>query len=181
MTSESVARRYAKALFEIGEKEGSLVGLMSQVQKAADLWQENAELRKAMLNPQVSLASRREIWSDIISRLGIAKTVRNFLFLLVDKFRLSELPAIARELGMLTDEAQNRLRAEVTSAVPMSDASLQKLKSAIERVTGKVVLITKREDPSLIGGMVTRVGDTLYDGSIKRQLGELKENMLGRS
>ena len=101
--------------------------------------------------------------------------------MLVDKFRLSELPAIARELGVLADEKQNRLRAEVTSAVPVSEATLMALKSAIERITGKVVLITAREDTSLIGGMVTRVGDTLYDGSIKRQLDKLKENMLGRA
>ena len=181
MTSGSVARRYAKALFEIGEKDGNLLALSAQVQKVTDIWEENASLREAMLNPEISRTARHGIWTDIISRAGVAQIARNFVHLLVDKARLAELPAINRELGVLTDEKQNRLRAEVASAHPISENNLQKLKSALERVTGKVVLITQREDPSLIGGMVTRVGDTLFDGSIKQQLTRLKENMLGRA
>lgn len=181
MTSGSVARRYAKALFEIGEQEGNLVALVAQIQNMADVWTENTSLREAMLNPQVSQLSRHGILTNLVSRAGMVKTGRNFLHLLMDKSRLLELPSIARELGAMADEKQNRLRAEVASATPVSEEMLNKLKSALERITGKVVIITERTDPSLIGGMVTRVGDTLYDGSIKTQLSRLKENMLGRA
>jgi F-type H+-transporting ATPase subunit delta len=79
----------------------------------------------------------------------------------------------------MADVKQNRVRADVTGAVAISEGTLMQLKSSLERITGKVIVITKREDPSLIGGMVTRVGDMMYDGSIKTQLNRMKDKMLG--
>ena len=83
-------------------------------------------------------------------------------------------------LGVLADRKENRLRADVISAVPLPDDVVVRLKAAMQRRTGKIVVITKREDPSLIGGVVTRVGDLMYDGSLKTQLVQMKEAMLGR-
>ncbi len=179
MTTGSIARRYARALFEIGEEKGSLLGLLKAVENVADLWSENEELRTAMTNPFTRLETRKKIWSEVISRLGVPQEARNFLNLLLDKSRIAELPAVARELGRLADRKQNRLRAEVVSASPISEDRVLQLKSALERITGKVLIINSREDPALIGGIVTRVGDMMYDGSIKTQLLRLKEKMLG--
>jgi F-type H+-transporting ATPase subunit delta len=179
MTSGSIARRYARALFEIGEEKGSLLGLLKAVENVAAVWNENEELREAMTNPFTRLETRRKIWSEVISRLGVPQEGRNFLNLLLDKSRIVELPAVARELGQLADRKQNRLRAEVISAAPISDNQMMQLKSSLERLTGKVLIINKREDPTLIGGIVTRVGDMMYDGSIKTQFLRLKEKMLG--
>ena len=181
MTAGSVAKRYAKALFEIGQEKNNLLALLNQVQQLAELWRENETLKSVMANPQVATETRRKVWIEIASRSGINKTCRNFLNLLIDKSRLSELPAIARELLALTDEKENRLRAELHSAAPISDEVITRLKSALERLTGKVVILNTTIDPALIGGVVTRVGDTLYDGSIKSQLSKLKANMLGQA
>ena len=179
MTTGSIARRYARALFEIGEEKGSLLGLLKAIESVATVWDENEALRTAMTNPFTRLETRRKIWSEVISRLGVPQEGRNFLNLLLDKSRIVELPSVARELGRLADEKQNRLRAEVVSASPISQQQVMQLKSALERITGKVLIINSREDPALIGGIVTRVGDMMYDGSIKTQLLRLKEKMLG--
>lgn len=179
MTSGSIARRYARALFEIGEEKGSLLGLLKAIENIAELWRENEELRVAMTNPFNKLDTRKKIWSEVISSLGVPQEGRNFLNLLFDKSRITELPAVARELGRLSDQKQNRLRAEVVSAAPISDHQMMQLKSSLERLTGKVLIINKREDPALIGGIITRVGDMMYDGSIRTQLERLKDKMLG--
>jgi F-type H+-transporting ATPase subunit delta len=180
MVTGSTARRYAKALFAIGEENNTLLGLFREVQRIAEVWESNDELRVTMTNPLVNRETRRNIWTAVIARLGISPIGKNFLNLIFDKSRFSYLPAIAMELGVLVDEKENRLRAEITTATPVPEAVMIKLKTALQRKTGKAVVITKNEDPSLIGGMVARVGDVMYDGSVKRQLELLKENMLGR-
>jgi F-type H+-transporting ATPase subunit delta len=176
----SIGRRYAKALFDIGEEKGNLLGLQSEVQRMADVWAESEDLRATIHSPLIDSGKKRAVWNDIVSRLGVSQTGKNFLSLLFDKGRFSSLPGIARELGVLADRKENRLRAEVMSAVPLADDVVVRLKAALQRRTGKVVVITKREDPGLIGGVVTRVGDLMYDGSLKTQLALMKEAMLGR-
>jgi F-type H+-transporting ATPase subunit delta len=103
--------------------------------------------------------------------------VRNFLSLVFDKSRIALIPDIARELGALSDRKLNRVRAEVVSARPISDAAVTELKSTLERVTGKVVVMTHREDPELLGGMVARVHDIMFDGTLRRHLESLRERM----
>jgi F-type H+-transporting ATPase subunit delta len=176
----SISRRYAKALFNIGEEKGNLLGLLGEVQQMADVWDESEVLRDTMTNPLIDSASKRTIWTDIVARLGISQIGKNFFNLLFDKARFTNLPGIARELSALVDIKENRLRAEITSAVPISDDLLSKLKSALQQRTGNVVVINSREDPSLIGGLVTKVGDLMYDGSLKTQLALMKETMLDR-
>jgi F-type H+-transporting ATPase subunit delta len=181
MTTGSVARRYAKALYELGDKQGNLLGLIRNVQSLAEVWSGSEELREVMTNPLVKLQTRRKILKEVLSKLAALEVARHFAYLLFDKSRLEELPDIGRELGRLADEKQNRLRAEVIAATPVSDVVVTKLKYVLERLTGKVVILTTREDPGLIGGMVTRVGDLMYDGSIKGRLKSVKEKMLGHA
>ncbi len=180
MSSGSIARRYAKALLAIGEEKGNLLGLQREVQRAADVWTESKELSTTLMNPRIELSARREVWIAVTKRLGVSPMGRNFLNLLFDKSRLAQLPAIALEFGKMIDKKDNRLRAEVISARPLPDVMVGKLKSALQKQTGKVVVVTKREDPGLIGGVVTKVGDLMYDGSVKTQLARMKENMLSR-
>lgn len=180
MSSGSIARRYAKALLAIGEEKGNLLGLQREVQRAADVWTESEELSTTLMNSLVELSARRAVWIAVTRRLGVSPMGRNFLNLLFDKKRLTELPVIAREFGKMIDKKDNRLRAEVISAKPLPDVVVSKLKGALQQQTGKVVVVTKREDSSLIGGVVTKVGDLMFDGSVKTQLVRMKENMLSR-
>jgi len=180
MVTGSIARRWAKALFAIGEEQGSLAGLVREVQHAAEAWETSAELRTAMTNPMIDRKARLAIWGEVARKTGATRVGRNFLGLLFDKSRLSELPSIARELQGLNDTRDKRIRAEVTSAVRVPEDVIARLKAAIQRSTGKAVVLTAVEDPSLIGGMVTRVGGLMYDGSVRTQLARMKEMMLGR-
>lgn len=180
MIAGSVTRRYAKALFAIGEEKGTTLGLLREIQRVAETWQESGELRTAIGNPMVSTATRRRIWQDVLARLGVTPLGKSFFMLLFDRSRLDNLPGIAREIGALSDRKENRLRAEIVSATPLPEEVAQKIKMALQRRTGKMVVVTKREDPALLGGVVTRLGDLMYDGSLRTQLERIKESMLGR-
>ncbi len=181
MISGSIARRWARALFAIGEEHGNLLGLLKEVQRAADAWMDSEELRDTMTNPLIDARARLAVWDSLVRRIGASRLGKNFLMLLFDKARLTELAGIARELAVLVDNKDNRLRAEVIGAVPVSEGVVTRLRSALQRSTGKAVMMTTREDPSIIGGVITRVGDLMYDGSIRTRLSRMKEGMLGRS
>ncbi len=181
MVSGSIARRWAKALFAIGQEHGNLKCLLKEVQRGADAWTQSEELRDTMTNPLIDARARLAVWNSLIGRIGATGMGKNFLMLLFDKARLTELTGIARELQVLSDNKDNRLRAEVIGAVPVSEGVVTRLRSALQRSTGKAVMMTTREDPSIIGGVITRVGDLMYDGSIRTRLSRMKEGMLGRS
>jgi F-type H+-transporting ATPase subunit delta len=164
----------------IGEERGTLLGLQKEVERLAQVWDASEELRTVLTNPLVDLAARRKIWNEVILRSGISPIGKNFFRLLFDKTRLPDLPGISRELTALCDDRENRLRAKVMTAVPITDSDLMNLKLALQRQTGKAIVIEKKVDPSLLGGVITLVGDLMYDDSIKTHLARIKESMLGR-
>lgn len=180
MITGSAARRYAKALLAIGVERGTLLGLQKEVERLAQVWETSEELRTVLTNPLVDLAARGNIWNEVILRSGISPIGKSFFRLLFDKRRLADLPGINRELTALCDERENRLRAQVMTAVPLAESDVMKLKLALQRQTGKAIVIEKKVDPSLIGGMVTMVGDLMFDDSIRTHLARIKESMLGR-
>jgi F-type H+-transporting ATPase subunit delta len=180
MLSGSIARRYARALYAIGEEQGTLVVLVREVQRVAETWEGSEELRTNVTSPMVKEEARRAMWIAVAQKLGASLVTRSFPSMLRDRNRLVYLPAIARELAEMGDRKENRLRAEVAGAAPVPADVVARLRGVLERRTGKTVVLTSRHDPSLIGGMVTKVGNLLYDGSLKTQLERMKESMLGR-
>lgn len=174
----SLARRYAKALLEIGIQQHSFDATGKELDRAADTLRSSPELRNALENPVFSLEKRKLIMDELARRLALSKTVRNFIMLLLDKGRIAALPDIARVYRALVDEHAGRVRATVTSARPLDPMLETRLKTALEKSSGKVVLFDKREDPTILGGLITQLGDTLYDGSVRTQLQELREELL---
>jgi F-type H+-transporting ATPase subunit delta len=181
MLSGSIAKRWARALFDLGEEQKALLAVMREVQRAAEVWAESPELRQTVTNPLLAGKTRRGVWNEVTGRLGTGRQVRAFLGLLFDKGRLAELPGIARELQILCDRRDGRLRAEVVSAAPLDDDTVNRIRAAVQRSTGKAVVMTRREDPALLGGIVTRVGDLMFDGSLRTRLSRIREGMLGRA
>ncbi|MBN2529110.1 MAG: ATP synthase F1 subunit delta [Deltaproteobacteria bacterium] len=179
MGTGSISRRWAKALFLLAEQEHRSQVISREIERVADVWESSEELRNAMANPRLQSKVRTAILVEVIAKLAVSKTTENFLRLLNDKHRLAELGAISREFQKLADAKENRIRAEVVSAQPIADTVLASIQAAIEAATRKKVVISKRQDSSLIGGIVTRVGDLMYDGSIRTQLDRIKEDMLG--
>ncbi len=178
MITGSIARRYAKALLEIGIQTNTFDALGKELDRAAETLRSSPELRNALENPVFSLEKRKLIMDELARRLALSKTVRNFIMLLLDKGRIAALPDIARAHRSLVDEHAGRVRATVTSARPLDPMLETRLKTALEKSSGKVVIFEKREDPTILGGLITQLGDTLYDGSVRTQLQELREELL---
>ena len=178
MIAMNVARRYAKALVEIGQETGTLDALVSELGRAAEAYGASAELRHALENPLVPHPSKRAVVAEIAEQLQLGTVVKNTLQLLVDRRRMRILPGIAQLMKEMNDLRKGVLRAEVISAAPLSDDYYGKLHAHLESLTGKKVALDKKTDPSLIAGVVTRIGDTVYDGSLLARLRDAHQALM---
>jgi F-type H+-transporting ATPase subunit delta len=173
-----IARRYATALLELGSESGQLDALVEELQRAAQVYESSPELRSALSDPLVAIDAKKGILADLGTRLSLGPTARNVLQLLIDRRRISALPPIAQRLRTLADEKRGILRAEVFTAMPLPEEYFGQLQAQLERVTGRRVALDRKLDPTLICGVVARVGDTVYDGSLLARLRSIKESML---
>jgi F-type H+-transporting ATPase subunit delta len=167
---EAIGRRYAQALFEIAKEEGSLTATAKELGAFADAYRENLELRDVLDNPLVPEADRQAILLEVARRSGASETVQRALRVVFKSRRLRALPEIALRLALLVDVDQKVLRATVTSAKPLGEGYLTKLRSQLEQATGNKVVLDASVDPSLLAGVVTRIGDRVVDGSLKSRL-----------
>jgi F-type H+-transporting ATPase subunit delta len=174
----SIGRRYAKALLQIGVASQSYDALGRELDRAAETISSSAELKFAIENPVFAVSQRHRILEDVATRLGLSATIKNLLLLLLDKGRIAALPDIARAHRELVDQQAGRARATITSAAPLDPAVEARLKGALEKQTGKTVLLDKKVDPSLIGGVITQVGDLVFDGSVKSQLDKMRQELV---
>jgi len=178
----AVARRYAAALAELAEEQRALDPVAKDLAGFSALLDRHAALRSALGSPAFTRDERRNVVDALLKRASFHALTGNFLRLLVDKNRMAALPEILEAFSQRYDERRGRVRAEVSSAVPLDAATLAALQRQIQRVSGKnEVLIRTTVDPSLIGGIVTRVGDRVFDGSIRTQLRSLKSQLLGQA
>lgn len=178
MSYEVIARRWARAVFELGKEGNALARLNADINAFADAYAGSADLKAVLDNPLVAHGTREAIIGEVAERMGLSETAKGTLRLLAQKRRLGALPAIARQLARFTDEDQNVVRAEVTSAGPLSEDYLSKLRGELEKATGKKVVVTLKLDKSLIGGVVTRIGDRVIDGSVRTRLATFRESLL---
>jgi F-type H+-transporting ATPase subunit delta len=168
--NNAIARRYAKALVQLGS-ENNLIDRFSQELKSVDqLFAGNAELRAAFGNPAFTTEQKKQIMKDLIGKLGCSELVSHFLLLLVDKNRVIFLSQIVKTYSQLADEQSGVIRPIITSAFPLAESQVAAIKTAMEQKSGKKVLPQVTVDNSLIGGIVTQVGDIAYDSSVKTQL-----------
>jgi F-type H+-transporting ATPase subunit delta len=175
--STRIARKYAKALLAIGKEDGQAEVYKEELAGFANLMAENKELEQAISNPLYDTESRKKVLDAVVEKVGPSRTMASFLALLFDKGRIQYLGDIYRYYEKLTDELANIVRADVVSAVELPDETVEKIKAALSEQTGKEVTIEKAVDPSLIGGVVTRIGDLVLDGSVRTQLMSLKESL----
>lgn len=178
MSFSPIARRYAKALIELCNESKNHAVIGKQLETFAETWTSSSELQNIMLGGVASLSDKKEILSKIFARHLFAPTTRNFLFVLLESGRLGEIPEMVRAFNSLLDEASLRVRASVTSAVPLEKADIQRIQAALQRLTGKTVMLEARVDPTILGGVVTTVGNQVFDGSLKSQLTRLTEKLV---
>ncbi|MDB4993156.1 MAG: synthase delta chain [Myxococcaceae bacterium] len=178
MIGSNVARRYAKAILELGAESGRLETLVNEMSDAAAAYQSSPELRAALENPLVALDAKKAILDEMSQRLGLSPTAHHALRLLGDRRRLRVLPSIAQLLREMHDAKRGVVRAEVITAVRLSDGYYQRLQTELEKMTGKKVVLETREDESIIAGVITRIGDMVVDGSLRARLQEMKTALL---
>jgi F-type H+-transporting ATPase subunit delta len=174
----SVSRRYARALFQIGVDAGTFEALGQELADLAEMFAGSPELRQTLENPVFKPSEKRAILEKLLPRVAPSRTVQSFALLLLERNRIVALPAIARAYRELSDAHSGRVRATVTSAEALSPADLERVRRALEQRTSKKVMLEAKVDPSLIGGLVARVGDLVLDGSVRTQLATLREKLL---
>jgi len=175
--SESVARRYARALFELAQEANSLREASSGLRSFADAYEASADFRALQLQPGISETQRVAIIKNIGTRLGAPSLVTRSVALLAERRRLSVLVDMARIVDELVDEQLGILRIEVTAAAQLSTDYKNRLKKKIEGLTGKHVTMAVSRDESLIAGVVTKIGDRVIDGSVRGKLDRLAESL----
>jgi F-type H+-transporting ATPase subunit delta len=178
MIDPAVAERYGRAIFELAHEAGQLKPITDQLHALATVYAESPELQRVLEDPLVQQEQRDAILSDLSARLSLSPLALNAVRLLVLRRRVRALPEIARRLAGLADEKAGVLRATVTSAIPLSETYYQNLASELEKVTGKKILLERKQDPSLIAGVVTRIGDNTIDGSVRGHLAALERRLL---
>ena len=177
MPSRASAARYARALFDVALKESDPVQIERDLAALAGLMSSNAELHAALTNPAVPVSAKRRIADALGTRLSAAPPTRKLFLLLADRDRLGIVPdllAIYRERLM---EHQQVVRAEVTTAAPLTPERASQIEKKLAVLTGRKVDMKTSVDPSIIGGVVTRIGSTVYDGSLATRLAKLKEKL----
>ena len=177
MSRAVVATRYARAIFDLGVETNTLPELCEKVGRFARLYAENDELKSVLDNPMVEPEKREVILRDVAERVGLSGTALNTVRLLASRHKLAALPEIARQLGSLSDQKAGLVRATVTTAVRMPESFYERLRGELEAATARRIVIERREDPSLIGGVVTRIGDNTIDGSVRGQLAEIERSI----
>jgi F-type H+-transporting ATPase subunit delta len=177
MTSGSIARRYAKALFSLAVEKGSVEAWNESLRALVRCVEASPELTDVLENPAYGREQRRGVVLKLAQSLQLAEEPANLLQLLGDRNRLDALRGVMTAFGELADQELGRLRARVTSAIPLDDAAAAALAARLSASTQKQVLIERLVDPSIIGGVVAQVGSLVYDGSLRSQLEDLRRTL----
>jgi len=171
--SLAVAKQYAQALADLAFAPGSTITaaqVASQLRAVEQISQASAELRTILLSPAVPPARKRSVMARLTEPLGLSRLVRNFLFVVIDRRRIPLLGAIREAFERLVDEREGIVRAQVRTAWELRPEHRAKLEEALERLTGKQVRSEYVLDEELLGGLVLRLGSTVYDGSLRGRL-----------
>ena len=177
MKNLAISRRYAKALLLIGKEDDNAEKYKEELDGFASLVIEEAGLEQAINNPLYDAKERRSVLEIIIEKLGLSKVVSSFLLLLFDKGRFGYVNEINEFYQKLADELKGISRASLISASELSSEAVNKIRASLAKMTGREVILDIQQDPGLIGGVVTKIGDLVLDGSIKTQLLNMRESL----
>ena len=178
MSTRTAATRYAKALLDVARSDADAAVIDRDLAELTSAMQAHRELHQALTSPSVRAAGKRKIVAALAERLGLGAVSRRMLELLADRDRLGHLGdmlAVYRERLLERRKVQ---RAEVRSAVPLSPEVMQAIEARLGAVTGTTVKVEAVVDPSLIGGVMAKVGSTVYDGTVKTQLEKLRKQLV---
>ena len=177
MSMRSSAARYAKALLDVAIKESDPERAEKELASFVELVQQHPDLQRTFANPVVSAADKRAVVQQILDRLKPTTPAGKLVLLLATRGRLALLPDLLDVYRERLMEHRNVLSAEVTTAVALSPDRVAQLQHRLAAATGRTVTMTTKVDASIIGGVVTRIGSTVYDGSVATQLARVKDRL----
>ncbi len=177
MRNLAIARRYAKALFLIGKEDGQTEIYRKELEGVANLFAGGKELEQAICNPLYNVEQRQKVLKEIIEKLNLSQVMSSFLNLLFAKKRIIYLNNIDEFYQKLVDQLNGIERASLISAIELSSETVDKISQSLKKLTGKEIILEKELDLGLIGGVVTKIGDLILDGSVKTQLLNMRESL----
>jgi F-type H+-transporting ATPase subunit delta len=179
LSSQTVARRYASALADVVIERRE----EREVQKEIELWasmvDSNPQLKEVFANPTVAYEHKQTVLEELISRTRVRETTASFLRVLLRNQRLAQLPDVSARFGHVLDERAGVVAAEITTARPISEDLKKALHDSLTSATGRTVRLTFATDEAIIGGLVARIGSTVFDGSVENNLERLAEGLIG--
>lgn len=178
MSVETIARRYGTALADVVLKTGETTVVSSELNAWEEMLASSDDLRSALANPSIAHLDKEKVLESLIAKSNPSRTTSNFLRVLLRNSRLTELPEINAKYAAILEERGGRVAGEVISARELSADHKTELRANLEKLTGKRVQLNFGIDQSIIGGVVTRVGSTVYDGSVRTQLENLREELI---
>ncbi|MDR1604441.1 MAG: F0F1 ATP synthase subunit delta [Gracilibacteraceae bacterium] len=176
MLNGTLARRYARALFDLAAESGAVDATDRELRELTALLRDEPELKYLLGHPKIEAAEKRAVMEPVFAA-ATGRLTRQFFYLLLDRRRQDFLPLIQREFSRLADEKNQVVEAAVTSAAALSAAQRRKLKQTLCRVTGKNVRLLTRVDPELIGGAKLKIGDRVLDGTLAAQLDKMRREL----
>jgi len=180
MTGTTIANRYARALADVIVERHETNEVAKELIDFERMMSEYPQLRDVFASPVIATERKRAVLDELLARAGLRQTTANFLRLLLDNSRLHDLDRMLNALSSELDTRMNIVSAEVTTAREIGQQEKAALQSQLKTATGKEVRLQFRIDPAIIGGVVTRIGSLVYDGSIKNQLAQMKRELMNQ-
>jgi F-type H+-transporting ATPase subunit delta len=174
---KSASLQYATALADVVLEQGAAEPTRKQLEDFLAAYQESAELRNFLASPAISRNDKHAVIEKLVARLGASKIIRNFLFVMADNQRFHLLPEITETFEDVLRQRQGVAEAEVKSAVELNEKQKSALIQTLERLSGKKIQAKYSLEPGLLGGAVVRVGDTIYDGSVRNRLNQMRARL----
>lgn len=178
MSIETIARRYGSALADVVLKSGETDTVKSELTQWAAMIESNAALYDTMSNPAIQHAQKEKLLESLLDRTKPSRTTANFLRVMLRNGRLQEIGAVRNKFEDELEQRRGIVSAEVTSARELPESERSELRARLEKLTGKQVSLNFSVDQNIIGGVVTRIGSTVYDGSVKTRLDNLREQLI---
>ena len=180
MSLQTIARRYATALADVAIDRNEEREVQRELDQWASMIEAHPQLKEVFANPTIVYDHKRKVLEDLIARSRVRETTASFLRVLLRNQRLSQLGVIAARFGLVLDERGGMVAAHVTTARPIPEELKNSLHESLAAATGRKVRLSFSTDESIIGGLVARVGSTIYDGSVQSQLDRLAAEMAGQ-
>ena len=179
MSSQTVARRYAVALADAITGREEQLAVQHELTSWAEIIDLHPQLKQVLSDPTIPYEPKRTVLQDLIRRTKVRPSTANFLNLLLKNQRLAEIGEINKRFASVVDERSGVVAVSVTTARPVSDATKTDIQQRLGAITGKDVRLTFATDEEILGGMITRIGSTVYDGSIRNQLKQMEQRLVG--